>query len=1118
MRRWRHLPCALVLLAALAGCGHPVDPSVVDPFEVLREKLAQTVSVDFSGLPLETALAELAEQSGVAIRIDREALDEAGDPLTDPVTLRVRDIPLRSVLHLLLDDTYREFVFQDDALCVTSREEAYATLVPRLYHVADLTRRERAFDEDALADAVKELVAADRWEDAGGTGTIEVRPGALLVRQACSVHLQIAALFDALRSAGPVSGGIDAPDAEPAGNGGPSAAIQRALDSRLTIDLNRAPEEVFREIETRYGVNVVVWCKSPEAERAAAELGFAPGTSLTLTDVTLHTALDLMLEPLGIGWTVRNDVIMVLPGDDAGERLSLRAYPVPTEVIVPRYQSGRALPRPWWAKYEGDGLSEFLDDLEELISSDLWRDAGGPGHVAEVSSRIVVAQTERVHGQLTAWFDKLRRATDPRVLDYDERATSPQAERLWRALERPVTVNFSREQCSLRQALKALGQQHGVPNIFIDDLGLGDANFNASYLCPPFAAHDVSLAAALDLLLSPLGLGWYVRDNVLVVTSRERVDTAQVNLAYRCPCLADGQADSMIELVKSFVRPDSWRDAGGPGDGLWVFGNVLSVTQSQRNHEEVRQFLRQWQAVHDAVPGGPPLLVTSPAEERLYAALDQPVRFSCADQPLKTAVAQLARQPGNIAWDWRHIADAVEDPHVADRRVTFQATTEPAGRALTRLLRPHGLDWTCASDGLCVTTSEIDATRLITSFYKLPHSLGAPTTDKDALLDLVTSHVHPDSWSDSGGPGQVDLVSGNILVVSHSWAVHGEVRLLLRQLAAAFEAPGGTWTFAVPPDEQSLLTKLQQPITYAGRDQPFAEVLAALAERSGVPIALDEPALDDPVIPELQAARLSLEAKDEPLLDVLARLLGPRGLQWTAHQGGLRVTRLAGDDWTTGFYKLPQELARAPGAEALADAIEYHIRPGFWTGTGSGVGSVDVVSRSVLVLSQTRSVHDEVRHFLRQLQAALGAPGGAAVYLGPSSDESSITGFHRLPDDVVAAVMSAIVPMRDDPSWLAEDCLFEWICELCESPESGTDEFGEGAVDVLTAHGGKSAVIVVTNTRAVHERIANVLARLRRSPRLSAEELQRLREIQDDIRKRAGLGIRGHVTVIPVVG
>src|SRR4051794_13955313 len=101
MRDYKPCFCALMLLGALAGCGRGVDPSVVDPYDALREKLKQTVTVDWDDVPLETALRELTEQHGLALTVDMAALGTEWAPfvverdLGAALTLHLRDVRLR---------------------------------------------------------------------------------------------------------------------------------------------------------------------------------------------------------------------------------------------------------------------------------------------------------------------------------------------------------------------------------------------------------------------------------------------------------------------------------------------------------------------------------------------------------------------------------------------------------------------------------------------------------------------------------------------------------------------------------------------------------------------------------------------------------------------------------------------------------------------------------------------------------------------------------------------------------------------------------------------------------------------------------------------------------------
>jgi hypothetical protein len=995
----RRSSCALTLLiaVAVAGCAHPVDPSVVDPFDVLREKLAQTVSVDWDNVPLETALAELGERAGVAIHFDRQALEAGGALRAEPVTLHVQGIRLRSVLHLICDDTDWAFQSREDAIWVTSDSVADNLLTARLYDVADLTRDQQSFDETALAATIKEIVGTDRWEDAGGAGTIDVRPAALLVKQTYDVHLQIADLLDQLAA------GRNDTCASRAGAGGPESMILAALNSRLTVDLNRPADVVLREIQAKHGINVVLkgWRTPAEAEEVADALKGVPGKPMALTDVTVRDVLDLMLEPLGLGWTMRSDVLMVTPRDYTDASLSVRTYRIPAEINVQRTE--------WYTTpaigglgsfYPGSQLltNEFTDNLKHATRFSSWRDSGGVGWVAPLSARIVVAQTQRGHDELVAWLDQWERATDPRVLDYDERDASPQAKRLWEALERPLTVKFAANQCSLREGLDQLCRPCGVTNVVIDEPNLADANVTGDIGCPAFEAAEVSLAAALTSLLDSLGANWFVRDNLLIVTSKEQADTTLFNRTYRCSSLPTGDAETMIGLVTQFVRPDSWADAGGPGWGVQVVGNVLCVTQTCEGHRAVRQFLRQWQAVHDAAPGRP-LLVAAPAEQRVHDALDNHVTLPSEDLPLIAAVAELARQAGlgSVDWDWKHIEELLDSKDLDNLRRgqvrgTFKADDERASDALTRLLRPYGLSWLIAHDRLCVTVRDVSETYLVDAFYKLPPSL-IPVAGKEAsLIDLVKSQVNPESWSSAGGPAQIEFVAGNFVIVQ-TYPMQAQVWLFLRQLEAALDRPTTGPRLILSAVEQQYYNRLQQAVTYAAKDEPLLGAIERLAKKSGIDGVLwDWDSIDRPepsaLAEELRSGtrRVTFEAADEPLADVLTRALRPHNLWWTISRDAVCVSSVQQEQpLVTGFYPLPAEalavltphLSKAPDdppdltEQCLLELVKEACQPETWTDSG-GAGEVRLFpaanGKHWIVVSNRLGVHPSVGQFLNDLQ------------------------------------------------------------------------------------------------------------------------------------------------------
>ena len=98
----------LLLLAAgsIVGAQEAAKsaPRKLSSQEAIEQALDVKCSCDFDKTPLSEVVAFLARQRKINFIIDRRALDEIGiDPIETSVTLKVSDIPLRSLLSLALE-------------------------------------------------------------------------------------------------------------------------------------------------------------------------------------------------------------------------------------------------------------------------------------------------------------------------------------------------------------------------------------------------------------------------------------------------------------------------------------------------------------------------------------------------------------------------------------------------------------------------------------------------------------------------------------------------------------------------------------------------------------------------------------------------------------------------------------------------------------------------------------------------------------------------------------------------------------------------------------------------------------------------------------------------------
>jgi hypothetical protein len=128
-----------------------------------------------------------------------------------------------------------------------------------------------------------------------------------------------------------------------------------------------------------------------------------------------------------------------------------------------------------------------------------------------------------------------------------------------------------------------------------------------------FDTQGISARAALRRILADYDLTWMIRDEALVITTRER---ASDKLSMRLYAVPWGYAEtvpvdfqSLIDLIQNAIGgPAAWADGGGPGsirpwDG--ATDPVLVVAQTEEVHDEIEAMLRGLHQRALAEFGGP---------------------------------------------------------------------------------------------------------------------------------------------------------------------------------------------------------------------------------------------------------------------------------------------------------------------------------------------------------------------------------------------------------------------------------------------------------------------------------------------------------------------------------
>ena len=229
------------------GTGHaqtagpkPADPPAAKQSEAATPP-ARGGTIDFKEVAFADAVDYLRDVTGLNISVNWRALEEAGISKTDPVTLRLKNVTVRQVLKLMLQNVAPgklAYFVDGNVLHVTTLELSRKNMVTRIYHVEDLitdlpqfeqapnfnlessganggqsgggggstglfgdkggqggqkedagkTREERAQE---LIDLITSTIERDVWDVNGGAATIRYFNGTLIVTAPRDVQAQI---------------------------------------------------------------------------------------------------------------------------------------------------------------------------------------------------------------------------------------------------------------------------------------------------------------------------------------------------------------------------------------------------------------------------------------------------------------------------------------------------------------------------------------------------------------------------------------------------------------------------------------------------------------------------------------------------------------------------------------------------------------------------------------------------------------------------------------------------------------------------------------------------------------------------------------------------------------
>ena len=156
-----------------------------------------TSSLDFQEIPLNQIIDVISEEHGITIVFDRQGLESLAISEETEITIKLSNLPLKSVLNLMLaqveDLTY---LVNNDVLMITTRDVADSYLETRIYDVNRI-----GLNSDTITKVLEATVEHDSWSVNGtGEGMCEpISNGLISISQTQAVHERIAAFLAELQ-------------------------------------------------------------------------------------------------------------------------------------------------------------------------------------------------------------------------------------------------------------------------------------------------------------------------------------------------------------------------------------------------------------------------------------------------------------------------------------------------------------------------------------------------------------------------------------------------------------------------------------------------------------------------------------------------------------------------------------------------------------------------------------------------------------------------------------------------------------------------------------------------------------------------------------------------------
>lgn len=318
-------------------------------------------------------------------------------------------------------------------------------------------------------------------------------------------------------------------------------AIRHALDHKTEFEFVETPlADVIEYLAKKHNINIQLDKKALDN----AGLGSDTPITRTLRDISLRSALRLILREFDLTWLIESEVLMITTIDEAGQRLDPQVYDVDDLVTIEG----------------GLDYDSLIETITSIVAPTTWDDVGGPGSVAPLHRMLVISQTAEVHEQIASLLAELRRVRKARG---DKIATGKSADAV--PLD-PAAVSVKVYKVSVPMMAKPSNKPIAVkPN------AVGSAAVGGAEVLAQFGGGGSGRASGGG------GMGG-------VVTAAEGTVPN------------DRYLEELVDAIPGLVQPDSWARNGGQGTIYALPADAagngqLLVRQTGEVHAQLQRFL-----------------------------------------------------------------------------------------------------------------------------------------------------------------------------------------------------------------------------------------------------------------------------------------------------------------------------------------------------------------------------------------------------------------------------------------------------------------------------------------------------------------------------------------------